>query len=244
MKYRLLHFLFVGAILWMLSSCTSEQPTISDASGDLSGTPTATVSDNSSGIPDMERAKREDYRNTNRFIWQKPEMVIDFMGDISNKVVAEIGAGTGFFAFRVARKAKKVIAIDIDQGIINYLDSAKVMELPEIDQAKLEARLGQANDPSLQPGEADIIMVVNTYLFIRDEVGKEYLKKLLDVLPENGEILIIDFKKKKIPINVNAPFEARVPLYEVEFDLEEAGFRNIESNDKALDYQYIVSAVK
>lgn len=203
--------------------------------------------------PDIDSTKEEnegapredimaDYINTNRVIWQKPNVVIDFMGDISDKVVADIGAGTGYFAFRLARKAKKVIAIDINQSFIEYLDSAKVMELPEADQSKLEARFAEPNDPNLAPGEVDYIIMVNTYMWIEEKDRVNYLKKLWAALPEKGQILILDFKKKRTPLGPAQ--QNRVPLYIVEENLMEAGFINVQSNDKALDYQYIVRAEK
>ena len=55
-----------------------------------------------------------DYNSHDRLIWQKPDMVINRLGDLSNKTVVDLGAGTGFFAFRVIPKAKKTIALDID----------------------------------------------------------------------------------------------------------------------------------
>lgn len=183
-----------------------------------------------------------DYINTNRVIWQKPNVVIDFMGDISDKVVADIGAGTGYFAFRIAQKAKKVIAIDINESFIEYLDSAKVMELPEADQSKLEARFAEPDDPNLAPGEVDFIIMVNTYMWIEEQDRIAYLKKLWTALPEQGQILILDFKKKRTPLGPAQ--ENRIPLYVVEENLLEAGFTNVRSNDKALDYQYIIMAEK
>lgn len=183
-----------------------------------------------------------DYINTNRVIWQKPNVVIDFMGDISDKVVADIGAGTGYFAFRLARKAKKVIAIDINQSFIEYLDSARVMELPEADQVKLEARFAEADDPNLAPGEADFVIMVNTYMWIEAPDRVAYLRKIRAALPEGGKILILDFKKKRTPLGPAQ--ENRVPLYVVEENLIEAGFSEVQTNDKALDYQYIVIATK
>lgn len=185
---------------------------------------------------------KEDYINTNRVIWQKPNVVIDFMGDIQDKVVADIGAGTGYFAFRIARKAKKVIAIDIDQKFIQYLDSAKVMELPEADQPRLEARFAKPDDPNLNAEEADIIIMVNTFMYIPENIRISYLKKLLNALPKGGKILILDFKRKKTPLG--PPQTDRVPLYIAELNLEEAGFSQIETNDKALDYQYLIMGTK
>ncbi len=182
----------------------------------------------------------EDYTNTDRVIWQKPEMVIDLLGDIRGKTIADIGAGTGFFALRLVREADKVIAIDIDQRFIDYLDSVKVMELPESYQPRLEPRLALPDDPRLKEGETDIVVIVNTYMYIPKRV--QYLRTLKAGIADGGQILIIDFKKKRIPIG--PPAEIKVPLYQVEEELSEAGFRNIRTNDTALDFQYIVIAEK
>jgi ubiquinone/menaquinone biosynthesis C-methylase UbiE len=183
---------------------------------------------------------QEDYKNTNRVIWQKPEMVMNLLSDLENKTVADIGAGTGFFALRVAQRAKKVIAIDIDPRFVNYLDSVKVLELPESIQKRLETRLARPDDPLLKPGEADIIMIVNTFIYIKDQ--RKYLEHLRNILPEGGKLLIIDFKKKRTPIG--PPSEIRLPVHVVEEMLYSVGFKNIVANDTALDYQYIVTAWK
>ena len=44
---------------------------------------------------------RQDWESRDRLVWQKPEMVIKRLGDLSLKTVADLGAGTGFFAFRL-----------------------------------------------------------------------------------------------------------------------------------------------
>lgn len=182
----------------------------------------------------------EDYENTNRVIWQKPEVVLNLLGDLTNKTVADIGAGTGFFALRMAPRAEKVIAIDIDPRFTNQIDSLKVLELPEHLQGKLETRLAEANDPKLGEGEADIIMIVNTFIYIQDKAS--YLQTLRRAIPPGGRLLIIDFKKKRTPLG--PPSSIRLPLYEVENLLIDAGFTNVTTNDTVLDYQYIVIATR
>lgn len=182
----------------------------------------------------------EDYENTNRVIWQKPDMIIDLLGDVSRKTVADIGAGTGFFALRIAPLAKKVIAIDIDRRFVEYLDSVKVLELPENLQSHLETRLAQPNDPNLKPGEADVILIVNTFMYIKNRT--EYLEILKKGMAKGGKLIIVDFKKKRTPIG--PPSEIRVPIHEVEEALYATGFNNIQTNDTALDYQYFVMAEK
>lgn len=190
-------------------------------------------------LPKVEGLK-EDYQNTDRVIWQKPDMVIDLLGGLENKVVADIGAGTGFFSLRLTPKAKKVIAIDIDPRFIDYLDSVKILELPESLQDKLEPRLAKPENPNLGEEEADIILIVNTYMYINDR--ERYLKILRRSLSSQGKLLIIDFKKKRTPIG--PPLDIRIPLFQVEQELYDAGFSKVITNDTALDYQYIMVAEK
>ncbi len=81
--------------------------------------------------------------------------------------------------------------------------------------------------------------MVNTYVYIEDK--KAYLQHLKKQLPEGGKIVIVDFKKKNIPIR-NPAQQYRVPLFEVEKELQAVGFQQITSDDGSLDYQYIVNA--
>lgn len=190
--------------------------------------------------PEQREGIAEDYTNTNRVIWQKPEVVLDLLGDLQDKTVADVGAGTGFFALRMVPLAKKVIALDIDQRFIDYLDSLRTVELPEALQPRLETRLAEADNPHLQPGEADLVIIVNTFMYIKDRTA--YLETIKRGIADGGRILIIDFKKKRTPIG--PPSEIRVPLYQVEEELYKTGYRNIVANDTVLDYQYVIIAEK
>jgi SAM-dependent methyltransferase len=183
---------------------------------------------------------KNQYDGPERFIWQKPEMIIELLGDLTNKVVADIGAGTGYFAMPLTSKAKKVIAIDIDPRFVEYLDSVKVLELPENLQDRLETRLAKPDDPNLQPDEANAVLIVNTFMYIPQKV--EYLQNLKKGIAPGGRLLIIDFKRKRT--SIGPPSNIRTPLFEVEEALYEAGYRNITTNDTALDFQYIVVAEK
>ena len=163
------------------------------------------------------------------------------LGDISDKVIADIGAGSGYFARRLAHKAKHVIAIEIDPQFIEFMDSIKRVELPQELQDRFETRLAEPTNSHLKPGEADIVLLVNTYIYIQDK--EAYLRHLLEVLPEGGRLVIVDFKKKKIPLET-PPQSLRMPLYALEHQLESAGFKTYTSYDAILDYQYILIAQK
>ncbi len=178
----------------------------------------------------------EFYENTDREIWQRPELVQSLFGDLTNKTVADIGAGSGFFTFRLAERAEKVIAIEINQEVVDKLNAS----IPQAVKDRVEVRLVPPDDPMLQPEEVDAILIVNTYVYFDDRVA--YLKKLHVSLSEVGKVLISDFKKKQTPLG--PPPEFRISLYEVEKELQEAGFRIIVSDDTSLGYQYIVLAEK
>lgn len=228
-KYAFNYFLF--CFLLVHFACTNETESTDRAPIDI---PIKTATE-----PVAEAAESgffETYESTNRGIWQKPDLILETLGDLSDKVVADIGAGTGYLTLRTVPKAKKVIAIDIDPRFVNYLDSVRVNALDSIYRDRLEPRLARPDNPNLQPQEVDVVTIVNTYMYIEDRV--EYLKTLQRGMAEDGRLLIIDFKKKNT--SIGPPSDIRIPLYQVERELKEAGFSNVRTNDAALNYQYLV----
>lgn len=243
MKRATTNILFLLSVL-LFFACRNEQQPNAESPALFREKPSAAttvadqspVSDNGEGNFSSLIA---DYENKDRGIWQKPNMVISLLGDMENKTVADIGAGTGYFTFRIVPKAKRVIGIDIDPRFISFLDSMKV-RLPETYRQRFETRLAKPDDPLLKPNEADDVVIVNTYGYIENRVA--YLRTLIKGVSPGGRLLIIDFKKNNIP--VGPPDEFKVALSQVEKELVSAGFK-IEKIDKdALDYQYIVIASK
>lgn len=180
-----------------------------------------------------------DYESKDRVIWQKPDMVISLLGDLEGKTVADLGAGTGYFAFRLVPKAQKVIGVDIDRRFIEFMDSVKV-RLPKPYQDRFESRLAKPDDPMLQPEEADAVVMVNTYGYIENRV--KYLQILSKGMSGGAQLLIIDFKKNSLPIGPEDEF--KVAVTQVERELKAAGFNIRKIDNEALDYQYIVMAEK
>jgi len=175
-----------------------------------------------------------------RMIWQQPGAVMDAMGDIREKVIADIGAGKGFFAERLAPIADRVIAVEIDTNAINYLDTLRRFGLQKEFRPRLEPRLTTPDSPGLEKSEVDIILVVNTFMFIENKV--DYLRKIYPALRSNGRIVIVDWKKKDTP---KGPRKAqRLPIGSLQDMLKDAGFHIVSSDDATLEYQYIVVADK
>ncbi len=173
-----------------------------------------------------------------REAWQKPSLIMNKMGNLSDRVIADIGAGTGYFAFRLLAQAKKVIAIEIDQEMIELMNSLAVT-IPDASRQKFETRLSKPDDPNLKPGEVDDILIVNVIGYIEDRAT--YLSKCKEALSANGVIHIVDYKVKRLPIE--APdYSNRVYIHLLEEELEATGFTNITTDDTSLEYQYIIQA--
>lgn len=179
--------------------------------------------------------------NSNRTIWQRPRMIIQRLGDLSDKTVADIGAGPfGYFSFQLVNEAKKVIAIDINETALAFIDSIRTDVLSESKQDALETRQSSPNNPNLKPDETDVIILMNVYAYLPDQIS--YLKTLKRGLTKNGKLLIVDFKMRNLPLG--PPQEEKVPLFIVEQNLKKAGFEINSVDDRTLDYQYMVIASK
>ena len=71
------------------------------------------------------------------------------------------------------------------------------------------------------------------------------MTNLTPTIRQGGEIVIVDYKSKRLPSYVEAPkFKDRVYMHVLEEDLEKAGFNNITVDDTTLEYQYIITATK
>lgn len=179
------------------------------------------------------------YENEDRVIWQKPDLVIDQLGNVKGKVVADLGAGTGYFSRRIAYKGATVIAIDIDPRAIQWMEDQKARFPPEL-QDRLIIREATPDDPNLRPNEVDIVLLVNTYSYISNRVA--YFSNLKNNIRRGGNIVIIDFKKKETPFG--PPIEERLDVADVKKELQEAGYSILKVDEESLEYQYIVKAVK
>ena len=78
---------------------------------------------------------------------------------------------------------------------------------------------------------------------IRDSNRRvSYLKNLKKYLVPGGRIYILDYKQKNMPFG--PPQDEKVALYIVEEELTRAGYKVVETDDRSLDYQYIIIAQK
>src|SRR5688500_2359441 len=100
-----------------------------------------------------------------RDAWQKPHEVIRALALEPGAAVADLGAGTGYFAARLANMLPKgtVYAVDIEPAMVKYLAARAQREK----LANLKPVAGTAGDPRL-PAKVDLILLVDVYHHIEE----------------------------------------------------------------------------
>jgi arsenite methyltransferase len=125
--------------------------------------------------------------------WQMPEKVLAELKLKNGDIVADIGAGTGYFARRFAEKVSpkgQSIGFDSNPVMVDY------MQRDSADRGMKEtyrAELIQSRNPVLQKDYYDLIFFCNTYQHIENRIA--YFKTLAQSLKRKGRIVIIDFTK-------------------------------------------------
>jgi len=180
---------------------------------------------------DAERwAKR--FESPKRARWQKPEQVIRRLQLPDDARVADVGAGTGYFAARFARALPrgKVYAIDVEPDMVRYLARrAKREQL-----ANLVPLRGAAADPKI-PQPVDLVFICNTYHHIADR--PRYMRGLRRSLRPGGRIAIVDYKRGELP--VGPPERHRVFPAQLHRELVAAGYWRVLLDQQLLPYQYL-----
>ena len=223
----MMRFLFFLLFLFLISCQEKEKPLTTDKIDVYKDIVDPNLDDENRDTDDRE-------------YWQKPDLVINKLGDLRNKTVADLGSGIGYFSFKLLPKAAKVIAIDVDTIKINILKSFKESYASDL-KNKLDIRLVSPDNPQLNKQEVDVILSVNTVPYIQSRMS--YFKMLKGTLKPGGMIVIVDFKTKRIPEYVNAPpYSNREYLHVLEDELIEAGYDIMETDDTSLEYQFMIFA--
>jgi ubiquinone/menaquinone biosynthesis C-methylase UbiE len=169
-----------------------------------------------------------------RDAWQKPDEVIKALGLADDAVVADIGAGTGYFAVRLARVLPKgkVLGVDVEPDMVRYLrERAQQEHLPNV-----VSLLSPVDDPRL-PEKVDLALVVNTVHHIEQRAA--YFAKLKASLKPHGRVVIVDFKMGDLP--VGPPEAMRLSAATVTAELVAAGLAEVALDDATLPYQYVAT---
>ncbi|SDE12711.1 Methyltransferase domain-containing protein [Pricia antarctica] len=184
----------------------------------------------------MHQSSTEDlvklFDSPERDAYQKPEKVLDYLGEIKDKKIMDIGAGSGYFSVKLADKGANVIAADVS----DEFQKALKKRIQDNNLKNIELRKIPYDGPNLADNEVDMVLIVNTYHHIENR--SDYFSKVKKGIKGNGELVIIDYFKTDFP--VGPPTYHKVSMDEVITELKKAGYAHFEVNVELLPYQYII----
>lgn len=138
----------------------------------------------------LERDERQEEENTALAISELPIS--------GTSVVADIGAGTGYYTFRIAPKVPqgKVYAVDVQDESVAYLRK----KAQELGLSKVEVVKGTSQSPNLPENSVDLAIMVDVYHEL--EYPHEMLQALRKSLKPDGKILLLEYRAEdpSIPI--------------------------------------------
>ncbi len=149
--------------------------------------------------------------------WQMPARVIDALALGTGAKVADIGAGTGYFATRLATAAARpaVFAVDLEPAMVAHLTARAAKD----GLANLRAVQATAASPNL-PEPVDVVLVVDTFHHIGNRAA--YFAGVRGQLRPGGRVAIIDFRKDAP--GEGPPAHFRFTPEQITADMAAAGF--------------------
>ena len=167
-----------------------------------------------------------------RDAWQKPHEVIEALALKPDAVVADLGAGTGYFAMRLAHMVSKgrVYGVDLEPKMVKYLaERAKKEGLKN-----LSAVQGTPSDAKL-PAKVDLVLLVDVYHHIG--AREAYFGKLAAALKPGGRVAIIDFNASS---KVGPPVSERTTAEQVQAEMGKAAYRLAAHHDFLPNQYFLV----
>ena len=168
-----------------------------------------------------------------RDLWQRPDQIMDALGIADASVVADIGAGSGWFTIRLARRVGPrgiVFAEDVQKEMIAAITRRAQRE----GLSNVHPVLGLKNDPRI-PQPVDAVLIVDAYHEVEDRVAM--LTSLARSLKPQGRLGVVDFKLDGTGPGPSA--EERVSPDVVIRDAQKAGLKLLRQ-EPFLQYQYFL----
>jgi SAM-dependent methyltransferase len=137
----------------------------------------------------LERSAREREERT--------DLLLDMLELPSNAVVADLGAGTGYFSFPIAAKLSegKVLAVDI-QPEMQLIEQRK----SEIGIENIETVLAKPCDPRLPAAQVDLVLLVDAYHEF--SCPREVMMGVVAALAPGGRVALVEYRGEdpEVPI--------------------------------------------
>lgn len=159
----------------------------------------------------LERNERESEEN--------PTKAIELLQFEKGMAVADIGAGSGYYALRIAKivgPTGKVYAVDIQPEMLSILKK----RMRQQNVSNVQAILGNDQDPKLPANSCDLILLVDVYHEFSHP--QEMLLKLREALKDTGRLVLLEYRKEDPYVPIRP--EHKMSVKEAKLEVEAEGF--------------------
>jgi len=178
----------------------------------------------------LEDPKRDEY--------QKPHEVIMALDLKEGERIADIGAGSGYFAFRLARhvgETGRVYAVDVSPDMIIHMNRA----IRDMGVENVTTVLAPPDDPLLTNRSIDRFFICDTWHHIENQT--KYLDFMKKMLKPTGQVVMIDFQKRELP--VGPPPEMKIAREDLIAQMRANGLELLKEHT-FLPYQYFLVFIR
>jgi len=178
------------------------------------------------GIPWLDRPQREEE--------ERPAVVLEALGLKGGEVVADLGAGSGFYTFKIAPKVGKtgkVLAVDIQDEMIKTLrQRATEQKITNVEVVK-----GSENDPNLPLNGVDVVLMVDVYHEL--SYPFEVMTKVCKALKPGGRMVFVEYRKEDPKVRIKEVHKMTVE--QLEKEMKAVGLTRVRTVE-TLPLQHIV----
>ena len=182
--------------------------------------------DSKAYIAMLEDPKRDEF--------QKPMEVVRALDLKEGEVIADVGAGSGYFTFRFAHhvgQTGRVFAVDVNPDMILYMNR----RIRDLKLNNVTTILAAAADPFLADSSVDRFFFCEVWHHIENR--QPYLALVKRMLKPGGQVIMVDFQKRELP--VGPPMSMKIAREDLLREMEGAGFYLIKEHT-FLPYQYFL----
>jgi ubiquinone/menaquinone biosynthesis C-methylase UbiE len=169
---------------------------------------------------------------------EAPGAALDAIGIRKGSVVADIGAGAGYFTWRLAERVGPegtVYANDIQPGMLELLKK----NIAERGLHNVKTVLGKTDDPRLPAGKIDLILLVDVYHEFSEP--RKMLRSMRESLAPGGRLVLLEYRREDPKVPIRPEHKMSVP--QVKAEIEPEGYR-FETSLETLPRQHILIFTK
>jgi len=163
---------------------------------------------------------------------EQPEVVLDALKLAPESVAADVGAGTGYFTVRMAKRVKQVHATDLQPEMLKLLEQRLANE--HVGNVTLHP--ATAHDAGLPAACCDLVLMVDVYHELSDPPG--VVGSIRRALRPHGRLVLVEYRGEDPAVAIKP--EHKMTLPQIKKELDGLGFHFVESLEMLHDQRVVI----